>query len=121
MKRTIFGIKQCDTVRRALKDLQQAGIEHRFHDFRVDGLDRSTVRAWVDALGLDTVLNRRGTTWRQVSDQLPDNADDDALIDLIVTHPTLVKRPVFDRGDHYRIGYPAKSAEATLNWFVAAG
>lgn len=117
MPRTLYGIKQCDTVRRARKDLDDAGVDYRFHDFRVDGLEPEQVRGWVDAVGIDTVLNRRGTTWRQLKSDVAENAEQTTLIDLMVEHPTLIKRPVFERDGDIRIGYASKNANDTLNWF----
>ena len=63
---TIYGIKNCDTCRKALKWLQAEGIEHRYHDFRADGLEAADVTRWVSAVGWETLLNRRGTTWRKL-------------------------------------------------------
>lgn len=117
MQRMLFGIKNCDTVRRARKDLDAHGISYQFRDLRADKLDEQTVRAWVDALGIDTVLNRRGTTWRQLKASVATEAEESALISLMVEHPTLIKRPVFQRGDAYRIGYPRTEADDTLAWF----
>ncbi|MCW8916337.1 MAG: ArsC family reductase [Magnetovibrio sp.] len=93
---TVYGIKNCDTVRKALKWLESQGIEHTFHDFRKDGLDEKTVACWVDALGWESVLNKRSATWKQLKDT--DKSDIDALkaIALMVANPTLVKRPVFE-------------------------
>ncbi|NNL96513.1 MAG: Spx/MgsR family RNA polymerase-binding regulatory protein [Xanthomonadales bacterium] len=88
----VYGIKQCDTCCKALKWLKGQGIEHRFHDLRVDGLDRSTIEAWLDSEFAEQLLNRRSTTWRQL-DESQRNANDVAA--LILEFPTLLKRPVF--------------------------
>ncbi|HEY9079799.1 ArsC family reductase [Magnetovibrio sp.] len=93
---TVYGIKNCDTVRKALKWLEAEGVEHTFHDFRTDGLDATTVGRWVDALGWESVLNKRSTTWKQLSDADKDGLDAARAVDLMVAHPTLVKRPVFE-------------------------
>ena len=94
---TVYGIKTCDTVRKALKWLDAQGIEHAFHDFRADGLDAATVGRWVDAMGWESVLNKRSTTWKQLSDADKDGLDASRAIALMVAHPTLVKRPVFEQ------------------------
>src|SRR3546814_19423428 len=65
---TLYGIKNCDTVQRALKRLSDAGIACRFHDFKTDGLDIALAQSWVDALGVDVVVNRKGTTWRKLDE-----------------------------------------------------
>jgi len=93
---TVYGIKTCDTVRKALKWLQSEGIAYAFHDFRADGLETATVQRWVDALGWESVLNKRSTTWKQLSDMDKDGLDEAHAVALMVTHPTLVKRPVFE-------------------------
>lgn len=94
---TVYGIKTCDTVRKALKWLDAQGVEHTYHDFRADGLDAATVGRWVDAKGWESVLNKRSTTWKQLSDADKGGLDASRAIALMVAHPTLVKRPVFER------------------------
>jgi len=93
---TVYGIKNCDTVRKALKWLEAGGIQHAFHDFRADGLDAATVQRWVDAKGWESVLNKRSTTWKQLDDATKAGLDGDGAVALMVAHPTLVKRPVFE-------------------------
>ena len=98
---TIYGIKNCDTCRKALKWLETEGHAHKFHDFRSDGLGEKTVRNFIDALGMESVLNRRSTTWRELDDtskSVLQGGDVDAGIALLIQHPTLIKRPVFDTG-----------------------
>jgi arsenate reductase len=91
---TVYGIKQCDTCRKALKWLTAQGIEYRFHDFRVDGLSRDTLRDWLESSFADKLVNRRSTTWRQLTEAQRQSKGDD-LLDLLMEHPTLIKRPVF--------------------------
>ena len=93
---TVYGIKTCDTVRKALKWLDAQGVEHAFHDFRADGLDATTVQRWVDAMGWESVLNKRSTTWKQLSAADKDGLNAPRAVALMVAHPTLVKRPVFE-------------------------
>ena len=91
---TVYGIKQCDTCRKALVWLSQQGIEHRFHDFRVDGLQASLLQDWLDSDFSGQLVNRRSTTWRQLDDTQR-QSQGEALMDLLMQHPTLIKRPVF--------------------------
>ena len=72
---TVYGIKNCDTCRKALKWLSAEGIEHTFHDFRVDGLDAANVTRWSEAAGWEKLLNRRGTTWRKLPEADRDDID----------------------------------------------
>ena len=106
---TIYGIKNCDTCRKALKWLQAEGIEHRYHDFRADGLEAADVTRWVSAVGWETLLNRRGTTWRKLPDTDKDGIDEQKAAELMQANPTLIKRPVFDLGGKVVVGF--KDAE----------
>jgi len=95
---TVYGIKACDTVRKALKWLEAEGIEHTFRDFRVDGLESATLQRWVDVLGWESVLNKRSTTWKNLPDADKSDLNAARAINLMVAHPTLIKRPVFEIG-----------------------
>jgi len=112
---TVYGIKNCDTCRKARKWLEEKGIAHSFHDFRADGLDAATVAGWLSELGDETLVNRRGTTWRNLSEAERARAASDAA--LIAANPTLIKRPVFDLGAKRLVGF-AKDTQAAL---AAAG
>lgn len=101
---TVYGIRACDSCRRALKWLRDSGIEHRFHDLRADGLDRQRLRAWLDSPWADALINRRSTTWRGLSAS-ERAASGAALLDLVLAHPTLIKRPVFEAGGLLGVGF----------------
>ena len=103
---TLYGIPNCDTCKKARKWLTERGIEHAFHDFRKDGLTRETVAAWTDELGLDVVVNRRGTTWRKLSDDKKARLESEAPA-LLEENPTLLKRPVIDLGERRLVGFDA--------------
>ncbi|MCH7865118.1 MAG: ArsC family reductase [Proteobacteria bacterium] len=102
---TVFGLQNCDTCRKALKWLDGQGIEHRFHDFRKDGLDAGLLGRWIAAQGWETVLNRRGTTWRKLSDADKAGLDGAKAAALMAAHPALIKRPVFEKGERVIIGF----------------
>lgn len=104
---TVYGIKQCDTCRKALKWLTAQGIEHRFHDFRSDGLDAQLLRGWLDSAFAGKLVNRRGTSWRQLSDQQR-QSDGEAQLQLLLEYPTLIKRPVFVSDDIMAVGFNSK-------------
>jgi len=117
----VYGIKNCDTVKKALKWLAAAGIDHRFHDFRKDGLTRDQLSGWLDELGGDALLNRRGTTWRKLPDDQKENLSDGDICDLLLAHPAMIKRPLFDFGDFRRVGFASKDqAEIAALLGVAA-
>ncbi|PCJ44132.1 MAG: arsenate reductase [Alphaproteobacteria bacterium] len=107
----VFGLKNCDTVRKALKWLDARGVAHQFHDFRKDGLARDQLESWAKELGSDILLNRRGTTWRKLPDDQKENLTEAAIIDLLLTHPAMIKRPLFDFGRFCRVGFSKKDQE----------
>lgn len=109
---TVYGIRNCDTCRKALKWLAAEGMEHRFHDFRADGLDAARLRGWVAELGWERLLNRRGTTWRKLPEaDRAEIAEADA-IRLMAAQPTLIKRPVLDTGNARMVGFSDTERDA---------
>ena len=102
---TIYGIKNCDTCRKARKWLEAQGLKHRFHDIRADGLDGAMLDGWITELGWEVLLNRRGTTWRKLDDAAKNGIDEASATALMLEHPTLIKRPVFEAGDRRMVGF----------------
>ena len=102
---TMYGIKNCDTCRKALKWMQAEGIEHRLHDLRADGLDTEVVTRWVAAVGWEALLNRRGTTWRNLPEADKEELDEKKASALMLTNPTLIKRPIFDLDEKIVVGF----------------
>ena len=102
---TIYGIKNCDTCRKARKWLSAQNIKHKFHDFRADGLDEKTLAAWIDAVSWETLLNRRGTTWRNLSEAAREGLTSVSATALMRENPTLIKRPVFEVGGACLVGF----------------
>lgn len=105
MSTTLYGIPNCDTCRKARKWLDAAGIEYRFHDFRKDGINAGWVSAWLSKAGADKLLNKRGTTWRKLSEAERDRASGKQLATLLTEQPTLIKRPVLEHGDLLLVGF----------------
>lgn len=112
---TVYGLKSCDTCRKALQWLEQQGIVHRFHDVRSDGLDKATVRRWVRHAGWETLLNRRGATWRKLPESERENIDADRAVTLMHAHPALIKRPVFEMDRALRVGFTEDVRAALKN------
>lgn len=102
---TLYGIKNCDTVKKARAWLDRNGIEYRFHDFRNDGLNAKLLQRWSDQLGWEALLNRRGTTWRQLPETTRAIIDGKRAQALMLEHPTLIKRPVLDDGKVSQVGF----------------
>ncbi|WP_417346940.1 ArsC family reductase [Ferrimonas sp.] len=105
----LFGIKNCDTVKKARKHLDNSNTPYQFHDFREAGLDDATLEAWLEKVEWKTLLNTRSTSWRQLSDEQKTDVDRDKAKALMLDNPTLVKRPVLVSGDTVQVGY--KSAD----------
>ena len=104
---TVYGIKQCDGCRKALRWLEEQGIEHRFHDFRSDGLDEGLLKGWLGSPFADKLINRRSTSWRQLNDEQR-QLQGDAQLQLLLEYPTLIKRPVFVADDIVAVGFNPK-------------
>ena len=108
---TVYGIKNCDTCRKSLKWLKGEDIEYRYHDLRIDGLNRVSLLSWVESVGWDRVLNRRGTTWRNLPAFEKEGLDETGAVDLMLAHPTLIKRPVFEMGPRVLIGFSVQERD----------
>ena len=102
---TLYGIKNCDTVKKARRWLEQAGIDYQFHDFRSDGLETHQVQNWVDALGWENILNKRSTTWRKLPEETKNSLGENNLVSLLLEQPTLIKRPVLDKQGQIHLGF----------------
>ena len=115
----LYGIKNCDTVKKARTWLEQAGIEHSFHDFRKEGLDEAMVARFEAALGWEALLNTRGTTWRKLDEA--DKADMNAAKAraLMAAHDAIIKRPVWEKDGDYRLGFAAKDQDGIKAWAEA--
>ena len=100
----VYGLKNCDTCRIAIKRLKALDIKHIFHDLRKDGLDRATVVKWEKSVGWENLLNQRSTTWRNLSKPEKDNVDKTKAIDLMTQYPALIKRPVYDLNNNISVG-----------------
>ena len=106
---TLYGIKNCDTVKKARDWLDQHKVAYKFHDFRTDGLSEVQVSSWISELGLDTLVNKRSTTWKELDESSKNNFDATSAITIIAANPTLIKRPLLDTGKQKQVGF--KDAE----------
>jgi len=111
---TMYGIKNCDTVKKARTWLEGQGIAYAFHDYKTAGLDRKRLEGWAGELGWETLLNRAGTTFRKLPDAEKQDLDEARAIDLMLAQPSMVKRPVLDLGDKRLVGFKPELYEQAL-------
>ena len=104
---TIYGIKNCDTVRKSLKWFDAKGLENKLHDFRVDGIDAKTIAGWLDEVGGAVLINKRGPSYRNLSDADKATLDQGgaAAAEILAANPTVIKRPVVDFGSTRTVDY----------------
>ena len=112
---TLYGIKNCDTVKKARKWLDQHAVDYRFHDFREDGIAADEVETWLDELGWEVVVNKRSTTWKQLDEAQRQNMNPSDALTAILEHPTLIKRPLLDTGHERHCGFSAASYQTIFN------
>ncbi|ABV37026.1 conserved hypothetical protein [Shewanella sediminis HAW-EB3] len=112
---TLFGIKNCDTVKKARKWIEANDLTIPFHDFRVDGLTKDQVATWAAYLGWENLFNKRSTSYRNLSDEDRSNIDEAKAIELMLTHPTLIKRPVLVTNDKVMVGFKESEYKAWFN------
>ncbi|MDN4501358.1 ArsC family reductase [Alteromonadaceae bacterium BrNp21-10] len=109
---TLFGIKNCDTIKKARKWLESEQIDYRFHDYRTDGLDAEWLKQCVQHLDWQNLLNTRGTTYRQLSDDQKADMNQEKAIALMLEMPAMIKRPVLIHNDEYFLGFKADTYKA---------
>ena len=110
---TVYGIKNCDTVKKARAWLDSHSMSYAFHDYKAAGIDRATLESWTKKVGWETLLNRGGTTFRKLPDDEKQNLTEMKAIGLMIAQPSMIKRPVVDVGGQILVGFtPAAYASA---------
>ncbi len=102
---TIYGIKNCDTMKKARAWLDEHHVDYRFHDYKAEGIDRAHLERWTDAAGWETVLNRAGTTFRKLPDAERADLSRDKAIALMLSQPSMIKRPVLEADGKLLVGF----------------
>ena len=105
MTTTIYGIKACDTMKKARDWLNGHDVVYDFHDYKTVGIDRSRLEAWSKAVGWEVLLNKAGTTFRKLSDADKQGIDQAKAIELMLANPSMIKRPVLATGDQLLVGF----------------
>jgi len=102
---TLYGISNCDTIKKAKRWLDAHAIDYQFHDYRKQGLTRQQLEVWAEELGWEALLNRRGTTWRSLPDEQKQRIDRELAITLMLEQPAMIKRPLLDLCSSRKLGF----------------
>ncbi len=111
---TLYGIPNCGTVRKARLWLADNGIEYSFHDYKKASLDEERLRAWIDELGWEALLNRRGTTWRKLPESIREGVNREQAIRLMLESPSIIRRPLLDTGEKRYLGFSEETYREIL-------
>ena len=111
---TMYGIKNCDTIKKARTWLADHGVAYEFHDYKAAGIDAARLKRWTDALGWETVLNRAGTTFRALPDADKQGLDQGKAIALMVAQPAMIKRPMVEHEGKLLVGFKPADYESAF-------
>ena len=114
MSYTLYGIKACDTMKKARSWLDAQGVDYQFHDYKSQGIDRAHLERWCGEHGWEAVLNRAGTTFRKLDDAQKQGLDQTRAIELMLAQPSMIKRPVLEIGDRSLVGFKPEQYAAAL-------
>lgn len=110
----MYGIPNCDTIKKARAFLDKHAIDYQFHDYKKQGISASLLKQWCLEFGYENVLNRRGTTWRKLDDETKDHINMESAITLMQELPSLIKRPILDKGSKLLLGFKQSEYESLL-------
>jgi arsenate reductase len=110
----MFGIANCDTIKKARSWLEDRGVDYAFHDYKTAGIERDRLAAWCEELGWEKLLNRAGTTFRKLSEADQRDLNADKAIALMLAQPSMIKRPLLDLGDRRLVGFRPDDYQAAL-------
>jgi Spx/MgsR family transcriptional regulator len=114
MSATLYGIRNCDTMKKARAWLDAKGVPYTFHDYKAEGIDRPRLEAWAGSVGWETLLNRAGTTFRKLADADRADLDEGRAIALMLDQPSMIKRPVLDLGGRLLVGFKPEIYEEAV-------
>jgi len=109
---TIYGIRNCDTMKRAIAWLRAHEVEHSFHDYKKSGIGAELLEHWAAQTGWEKLLNTRGTTWRKLSAEQRADINENRAVELMQQQPSLIKRPVLDHDGHILVGFDEQAYSA---------
>jgi arsenate reductase len=111
----IYGIPNCDTMKKARRWLEANGVNYEFYDYKKFGAPQKNLKSWINQAGWETLLNKRGTTWRKLDDRVKRNIDNDSAMNIMLENPSIIKRPVLVSGKLLLIGFKEDEYEQLLN------
>jgi arsenate reductase len=109
---TLYGIPNCDTMKKARNWLADQGIPYHFHDYKKDGLDKTLLLGWIQELGWEALLNRRGMMWRKLDAATKADLDQPRAIEIMLQTPSIIKRPLLDTGESRHLGFSDSQYQA---------
>ena len=110
----IYGIPNCDTMKKARKWLEDYSLEYEFHDYKKHGVPEKNLTRWVKTAGWEVVLNKRGTTWRKLDDEIKNDIDETSSIQVMLENPSAIKRPVLEDGKTLLVGFKEEDYKTLL-------
>jgi len=102
---TLYGIPNCDTIKKARKWLKDNDVDYEFHDYKKLGVPEKALKNWVKQVGWETLLNKRGTTWRKLDDNTKNSVDEKSAIQIMLANPSIIKRPVLIDNKNILVGF----------------
>ena len=112
MKTRLYGIPNCDTMKKARAWLESRRVDYEFHDYRKSGIERAQLESWIQTVGWEVLLNRAGTTFRKLPDSAKTPLDEARAIKLMLEQPSMIKRPVLERGKTLLVGFSPEKYSA---------
>ena len=111
---TLYGIPNCDTMKKARNWLDSQAIDYHFHDYKKMGVPEKQLKKWIKQLGWETLLNKRGTTWRKLDDSLKQSVNEAIAIQIMLDNPSIIKRPVLDTDGKIIVGFSEQEYKTVL-------
>lgn len=113
---TMFGIKNCDTIKKARKWLEAEGIDYQFHDYKKEGVSTEMLNSWVKDVGWEALINKRGTTWRKLPEAVKESIDQASAIEIMLENTSIIKRPLLvDDANNILLGFKADDYQNFVN------
>lgn len=105
----LYGIPNCDTIKKARSWLDKHGVDYEFHNYKKQGVPEKELKAWIKQLGWEVLLNKRGTTWRQLDEDTKAKVNQASAIQIMLDNPSIIKRPVLDADGQLEVGFSEKN------------